>query len=53
VPGTAPENGKTVEIGYFEASGHLPLGVALLVAAVAGALLVGIFGVARRATIRS
>ena len=46
------ENGKTVEITYFGASGHLPLGVALLVAAVAGALLVGIIGIARLTQLR-
>ncbi len=46
------ENGKTVEITYFGASGHMPLGVALLVAAVAGALLVGIIGIARLAQLR-
>lgn len=46
------ENGKTVEISYFGASGHMPLGVALLVAVVAGALLVGIIGIARLAQLR-
>src|SRR5438445_12920528 len=34
------ENGQQASIGYFGAHGHLPLGVALLLSAVAGALLV-------------
>jgi uncharacterized integral membrane protein len=34
------ENGKSVDIAYFGAHGHLPLGVALLFAAVFGNLLV-------------
>ena len=33
------ENGQSVSIGYFGAHGHLPLGVALLLAAVLGVLL--------------
>ena len=41
------ENGQRVSIGYFGAHGHLPLGVALLLAAVAGVLLVIIPGTAR------
>ena len=41
------ENGKSVDIGYFGVHGHLPLGVALLLAAVAGALLVLIPGTGR------
>ncbi len=41
------ENTQTVKISFFGASGHLPLGVALLLAAVGGALLVGIAGLAR------
>ena len=41
------ENGQSASIGYFGAHGHLPLGVALLLAAVAGALLVIIPGTAR------
>ncbi len=36
------ENGQEASIGYFGAHGRLPLGVALLLAAVAGALLVTI-----------
>ena len=34
------ENSQTVDIAYFGAHGHLPLGVALLLAAIAGILLV-------------
>ena len=34
------ENGQSVTVSYFGAHGHLPLGVALLLAAVAGALFV-------------
>ena len=41
------ENGQKANIGYFGAHGHLPLGVALLLAAVAGALLVLIPGSGR------
>jgi uncharacterized integral membrane protein len=41
------ENTQSVQISYFGASGHLALGVALLLAAVGGALLVGIVGTAR------
>jgi uncharacterized integral membrane protein len=33
------ENGQKADIGYFGVHGHLPLGVALLLAALAGALL--------------
>lgn len=41
------ENGHTVAVSFFGASGHLPLGVALLLAAVLGVLLVAIPGTAR------
>lgn len=41
------ENTKRVKVTYFGSSGHLALGVALLIAAVAGALIVGIAGSAR------
>jgi uncharacterized integral membrane protein len=41
------ENGQRVSIGYFGAHGHLPLGVALLLAAVLGTLLVVIPGTGR------
>jgi uncharacterized integral membrane protein len=41
------ENTQRVKISYFGADGHLPLGVALLLAAVAGGLLVALVGVGR------
>lgn len=41
------QNGRTVEVSYFGAHGHLPLGVALLLAAVGGVLLVALAGSAR------
>jgi uncharacterized integral membrane protein len=41
------ENTESVKITYFGASFHLPLGVALLLAAIGGGLLVGIVGTAR------
>jgi uncharacterized integral membrane protein len=41
------ENGGKVKITFFGASGHLPLGVALLLAAVLGVLLVVLPGSAR------
>ena len=41
------ENTESVNISFFCASGHLPLGVALLLAAIGGALLTGIVGSAR------
>jgi uncharacterized integral membrane protein len=41
------QNGQKVDIGYFGAHGHLPLGVALLLAAVLGVLLVVIPGTGR------
>ncbi len=41
------ENTQSVKITYFGAGFHLPLGVALLLAAIGGALLVGIVGTAR------
>ena len=40
------ENSQSVSIGYFGAHGHLPLGVALLLTAVLGVLLVVIPGTA-------
>jgi uncharacterized integral membrane protein len=46
------ENGHSVKVSYFGASGHLPLGVALLLAAVGGALIIGIVGVARLSQLR-
>jgi len=41
------ENSHTVDVSYFGAHGHLPLGVALLLAAVCGVLLVALPGTAR------
>jgi uncharacterized integral membrane protein len=41
------ENSQQAGISYFGAHGHLPLGVALLLAAVAGVLLVSIPGSVR------
>jgi uncharacterized integral membrane protein len=41
------ENGHTVAISFLGARGHLPLGVALLLAAVLGVLLVAIPGTVR------
>ena len=46
------ENGQSASIGYFGAHGHLPLGVALLLAAVGGALLVIIPGTSRMVQLR-
>ena len=46
------ENTASVKIGFFGASGHLPLGVALLLAAIGGALLTGIVGAARIVQLR-
>ncbi len=47
------ENQQSANISYFGAHGHLPLGVALLLAAVAGALLVVIPGSARIMQLRA
>ncbi len=41
------ENTESVKISYFGAGGHMAIGVALLLAAIGGALLVGILGMAR------
>jgi lipopolysaccharide assembly protein A len=46
------ENSQQVNIGYFGAHGHLPLGVALLLAAVLGILLVVIPGAGRMIQLR-
>jgi uncharacterized integral membrane protein len=46
------ENTETVKINYFGASGNMALGVALLLAAIGGALLVGILGMARIVQLR-
>jgi lipopolysaccharide assembly protein A len=47
------ENGHTVDVSYFGAHGHLPLGVALLLAAVCGILLVVFAGSARIIQLRA
>jgi uncharacterized integral membrane protein len=47
------ENGRTVDIAYFGAHGHMSLGVALLLAAVCGALLVILAGMARISQLRA
>jgi uncharacterized integral membrane protein len=46
------ENGQRVSISYVGAHGHLPLGVALLLAAVLGVLLVVIPGTGRIVQLR-
>ena len=46
------ENTQSVKVSYFGLGGHLPLGVALLLAAIGGALLVGIVGTARIVQLR-
>ena len=47
------QNQNTVEVSYFGAHGHLPLGAALLLAAVAGILLVALAGSARIMQLRA
>jgi lipopolysaccharide assembly protein A len=47
------QNGRTVDVSYFGAHGHLPLGVALLLAAVCGILLVALPGSARIIQLRA
>jgi lipopolysaccharide assembly protein A len=47
------ENGNKVEISYLGMHGHLPLGVALLLAAVLGVLLVAIPGTGRIIQLRA
>jgi len=47
------QNGRGVDISYLGAHGHLPLGVALLLAAVCGALLAILAAAARMAQLRS
>jgi hypothetical protein len=47
------ENGNRVEISYLGMHGHLPLGVALLLAAVLGVLLVAIPGTGRIIQLRA
>jgi uncharacterized integral membrane protein len=46
------DNEHDVKVSYFGATGHLPLGVALLFAAIGGAVLVATIAVARLAQLR-
>jgi uncharacterized integral membrane protein len=47
------QNGAEVSVSYMGAHGHLPLGVALLLAAVCGVLLVVLAGAARISQLRA
>jgi uncharacterized integral membrane protein len=47
------QNGTKVDVSYMGAHGHLPLGVALLFAAVCGVLLVVLAGAARISQLRA
>ena len=47
------ENGQRAEVTFFGAQTHLPQGVALLLAAVIGGLIVGLVGAARILPLRS
>ena len=47
------QNGREVDISYLSAHGHLPLGVALLLAAVCGVLLAILAAAARMAQLHS
>jgi uncharacterized integral membrane protein len=46
------QNTRSVRVDFFSASGHIPVAVALLAAAVGGALVVLIVGVARTTQLR-
>jgi uncharacterized integral membrane protein len=46
------ENTQSVKISFLGVSGHVALGVALLIGAVGGALVTGILGAARIAQVR-
>lgn len=46
------ENTESVKISYFGDGFHMPLGVALLLAAIGGALLTGLVGAARIVQLR-
>jgi uncharacterized integral membrane protein len=46
------ENTQRVKVSYFGAHGHLPLGVALLLSAVGGAIITGAVGGARIVQLR-
>jgi putative membrane protein len=47
------QNGTKVDVSYMGAHGHLPLGVALLLSAVCGVLLVVLAGAARISQLRT
>jgi uncharacterized integral membrane protein len=47
------QNSKTIQVSYMGAHGHLPLGVALLLSAVCGVLLVVLAGAARISQLRT
>jgi uncharacterized integral membrane protein len=47
------QNGTKVDVSYMGAHGHLPLGVAMLLAAVCGVLLVVLAGAARISQLRA
>jgi lipopolysaccharide assembly protein A len=47
------QNSESVDISYFGAHGHLPLGAALLLAAVCGVLLAAAAGTARIVQLRA
>ena len=47
------QNGTKVDVSYLGAHGHLPLGVAMLLAAVCGVLLVVLAGTARISQLRA
>jgi uncharacterized integral membrane protein len=47
------QNGTQVSVSYLGAHGHLPLGVALLLSAVCGVLLVVLAGAARISQLRA
>lgn len=46
------QNGQSAEVSFFGAHGHLPMGVALLLAAVFGILLIALPGTARIVALR-
>lgn len=46
------QNSQRVQISYLGVEGHLPLGLAMLLAAIAGALLIGLAGAARLLQLR-
>lgn len=46
------QNNRQVQVSFFGADGHLPLGVAMLLSAVAGALLLALIGTARIVQLR-